>query len=296
MTDVVLSLLAGVGFGAFQTIHRRAQIGIDLYRGTFILIFGSAIVLTIVSLLTEDLSVLFNAPLISVMHFIISGFVHFFFGWTVLGISQNTIGAARTGAVVGSVPLFAAILAFFLLGEALSAGAIVGIVLVMGGVYVISAQRQAPEEGSSEPAKLVFPWWALAVALAWAVSPIFIRLGLRGLPSPLLGVTVSMYANVIGFGILLLVQRSKWKNQPIHSHGFRWEIAAAIFISLATWVRWIAIDLAEIAVVLALGRVNVPMVMILSPIIIGGAKEKVTVMLWIGAALIIAGSLILTFV
>jgi uncharacterized membrane protein len=47
--------------------------------------------------------------------------------------------------------------------------------------------------------------------------------------------------------------------------------------------------------VLALGRLNVPVVILLSPILVGKAQENVTVRVWIGAILIVAGSLILNF-
>jgi uncharacterized membrane protein len=73
------------------------------------------------------------------------------------------------------------------------------------------------------------------------------------------------------------------------------QLVAAVFVGLSTWARWIALDMAPIAVVIALGRLNVPVVILLSPLLVGRLQERVTARLWLGAALIIIGSLILNF-
>jgi len=44
-----------------------------------------------------------------------------------------------------------------------------------------------------------------------------------------------------------------------------------------------------------LGRLNVPVVILLAPMLVGKAVENVTLRVWLGAALIVAGSLILNF-
>ena len=49
------------------------------------------------------------------------------------------------------------------------------------------------------------------------------------------------------------------------------------------------------AVVLALGRLNVPVVILLSIFLVGQQQERVTGRVWLGAALIVFGSLILIF-
>jgi len=73
------------------------------------------------------------------------------------------------------------------------------------------------------------------------------------------------------------------------------QLLASVFVGLSTWTRWIALDKAAVSVVLALGRLNVPVVILLSPMLVGKAQENVTVRVWLGAALIVGGSLILNF-
>jgi uncharacterized membrane protein len=74
-----------------------------------------------------------------------------------------------------------------------------------------------------------------------------------------------------------------------------YQIAAAIFVGISTWMKWVALGMAPVAVVLALGRLNVPVVIALSLFMVGQTQEQVTARVWLGAALIVAGSLLLIF-
>lgn len=139
MTGVLWATVAGLGFGVFQSFNRRAGRSIDSYMSTFILLVVSSVILVLVSLLTEDLSLLRDAPLIAYVHFGLAGFVHFFLGWTFLTLSQKLVGAARTGALIGTTPLFAFAVGLVFFGEVLSLPVIVGIVLVILGVYLVSS-------------------------------------------------------------------------------------------------------------------------------------------------------------
>jgi drug/metabolite transporter (DMT)-like permease len=138
VTGVLWATVAGLGFGVFQSFNRRAGRSIDSYLSTFMLLVVSAIVLVIVSLLTEDLSPLREAPLMAYVNFGLAGFVHFFLGWTFLTLSQKLVGAARTGALIGTTPLFAFAVGLVFFGEVLSLPVIIGVILVISGAYLVS--------------------------------------------------------------------------------------------------------------------------------------------------------------
>jgi drug/metabolite transporter (DMT)-like permease len=138
MTGISWAIVAGIGFGLFQTVHRRAGLGIDVYRATFILILVSALILGGLSSVTQDLSLLWAAPLGALVSFALAGLIHFFLGWTLLSVSQKRVGAARTGALIGSTPLFAAVVAALTLGEFLDPPTVLGVVAIVIGVYLVS--------------------------------------------------------------------------------------------------------------------------------------------------------------
>ncbi len=294
LTGALYAALAGLGFGAFQAFNRKARAGFSIYWATFILLIVSAVLLAVGSILTEDLTMLFQAPASAYINFGLAGFVHFFLGWTLLTISQNRVGASRTGALVGATPLFATIVAALAFGEYLSVPILVGIVAIVAGVYFVSVS------GKKEANAQRFRWsdsiFGLGVALCFAISPIFIRGGLDEMDSPLLGVTIGMLISAFAYGFLLLLRREKLNISVVPRESLFYQLGAGLFVGSSTWLRWIALTYAPVAVVLALGRLNVPIVIVLSVLLVGQKEEQVTARVWLGAGLIVAGSLLLIFV
>ena len=135
----------------------------------------------------------------------------------------------------------------------------------------------------------------LGTALSFAIAAVFIRGGLEELSSPLLGVTIGMIVTTIAYAVLLIFQRRPIRLASLSRDAVIFQLLAAVFVALATWARWIALSMAPVAVVLTLGRLNVPVVILLSPFLVGRHLERVTVRVWVGSALIIIGSLILNF-
>jgi drug/metabolite transporter (DMT)-like permease len=138
MGGVFWAIAAGLGFGIFQVLNRKAGENLDAIRGTFILLVVSALVLIVLALFTMDISLLWTMPVSAIMAFAVAGFIHFFLGWTLISISQNQIGAARTGAIVGSMPLFGLVIDVMIYREVFSWQSLLGVFLVVAGVFVIS--------------------------------------------------------------------------------------------------------------------------------------------------------------
>ena len=138
MSGIVWAVMGGIGFGIFQTFNRKAGEDLDPLRGTFILIGVSASIMVMIAVLTSDISLLRTAPVTAFLAFIAAGFIHFFVGWTLISISQKQIGAARTGAVVGTMPLFGLLVDVIYYQETFSWQPLLGVFLVVAGVYVVS--------------------------------------------------------------------------------------------------------------------------------------------------------------
>lgn len=289
------AVVAGVGFGLFQTLNRRAVSRMDVYLATFVQLLISAVVLATASLATQDLHLLIGAPAGALINFAVAGFIHFFVGWTLLNASQKRIGASRTSPLIGTTPLFAAIIAAVTLSEVPNLATLAGIAMIVIGVYLVSKPTSGTASESGQPPSEATGWRAswpgLSAAFCWALSPIFIRAGLADLPSPLLGVTVGVTASALGYGLALLWQRERWQGAPVMGEAWLFKLAASFLVGLSTWARWVALDLSPIAVVLAVSMVSVPLVIFLSPFVSGKQLERVTATLWMGAALIVGGAL-----
>jgi len=250
------------------------------------------VILAVASVLTEDLSQLSKAPAVAYVNFGLAGLLHFYVGWTFLSISQNRVGASRTAVLSGSSPLFALLISAMAFDEFLRLPVLAGIFMLMGGVYLVSATDNI---GKTRQMKWRDSMFGIGTALCFSISPIFIRGGLKDLPSPLLGVTIGMGLSALAYGVTLFFRRTQLIREPVTRDALIFQLAASVFVGLSTWTRWVAFDKASVSVVLSLGRLNVPVVILLTPLLVGNAQENVTPRVWLGAALIVAGSIILNF-
>jgi drug/metabolite transporter (DMT)-like permease len=188
-----------------------------------------------------------------------------------------------------------------MLGEWLKPLAVVGVMIVVAGVYFTTPRedkfvngKNPSNPGPSTPMGIRSTLFGLATSLCWAISPIFVRQALEDLPSPLLGVEIGMIACALCYGILLLVQREKTSEKSAPSREALILLTFGGIISAAAiWGRWAAIDLTSVAIVTTLSLFSVVVVMLLSPIIVGRKYENITPQAILGAVMIVGGSVIL---
>ena len=292
MTGTAWAFASGVGFGAFQTVNRRAVARMDVYVATMIQLGVALLVLVALVLATSDRNRVDDLPAIALGWFVLGGLAHFFVGWTLLNMSQQRIGAARTSPLISTVPLFGAAVAAVTLGQFPSGWSWAGIALITLGAYVVAAERLL-----AGPHGAAFGWrdsvFGLGTALAWAVSPIFIRKGLDGFDSPLIGVTVGLAVSLAGY-VLVLALAARHRRQVGVLGDAPWlKVLAGVLVALSTWGRWVALERTTVGTVLALGLMSVPIVLLLSPVLMGREVERVSAFIWLGAALVVGGSFLL---
>jgi drug/metabolite transporter (DMT)-like permease len=287
----LLAAAAGVGFGVFQTLNRRAVGGMnDAYLATFLQLLVALSVLLVASLTTEDVGLLGEATTASLVWFSAAGLVHFFVGWTLLNMSQMRIGAARTSPLLSTNPAFGAAIAAVWLSEVPGFSSWIGIVLVLAGAFVVSLERVS-ETGWGVDWRDAAP--GLATALAWSISPLFIKEGLTGLESPLLGLTLGMVVAVVFYAAALPL-RPRVEGAAIGSwEALAFKLLAGVMVGLSVWARWVSLDYIAVAVVLALGLLSVPVVLTLSPVLMGRHVERVNAQIWAGGTLVVGGGLLL---
>lgn len=292
-TGPVLAAAAGVGFGAFQTLNRRAVGGMsDAYLATFLQLLVAMGVLLVASASTEGFDALADAAASGLAWFAAAGLVHFFVGWTLLNMSQMRIGAARTSPLLATNPVWGAAIAAAWLGEAPPAVAWAGIAVVVGGALVVSLERVG-EVGWGVRWREALP--GLLTAVAWSVSPVLIKEGLEELRSPLLGLTLGMAVALVAYAAALPF-RPRASGSALGSwESVAFKLVAGVMVGLSVWARWESLESASIAVVLALGLLSVPVVLLFSPVLMGRHLERVTAQVWTGALLVVAGGLLLIF-
>ena len=291
MTGPLWAAFAGIGFGTFQAVNRRAVGGIaDAYLSTFLQLLVALVVLVALTLGTRGFGVLEDATALGIAYFVVAGVVHFAAGWTFLNFSQMRIGAARSSPLFSTSPLWGVLVAGIWLHEVPDAVAWAGMFLVVTGALAVTVYRMGGERGrlslrDSAP--------GLATALMWAISPVLVKEGLDGLPSPLVGVTIGMAAAVLLYAVALAVRTGGESVRALSTEALSLKGAAGVLLGFSVWARWEALDFTTVAVVLSIGLLSVPTVLVLAPVIAGRHLEHVTLGLWGDSALVVGGSLLL---
>jgi drug/metabolite transporter (DMT)-like permease len=288
VSGAVVAAASGVGFGLFQTLNIRAVRGMDPFASTFVQIAVAAGALLVASLVTGGLSELGDAPSSALLYFAAAGVLHFIAGWTLLNISQKRIGAARTSPLLTTVPLFGIAIAALTVGQLPEAIELPAIALMVLGAYVVVSRG-----AGGRHTRLVDALPALACALCWALSPALTVRGLDRLDDPLVGLTLGLCVSVVGYLLAFAAWRRGIGLRTAGRSALAIKLLAGVLVGLSTWGRWAALDGTTVAAVLALNLLSIPVVLIASPLMAGRHAEHVTPRVWTGAALVVAGSLLL---
>ena len=140
MLGVALSLAAALGFAGSAVF---ARIGLQHVRPTT----GTLVSLLIGIGFTLSLSIIFNRREIMALSgiaflwFFISGVINFPLGRLLNYTGVSKIGVSKSTPIVGSSPLFAAMLAITVGGETINAFIMIGTLAIIGGVALIVGQR-----------------------------------------------------------------------------------------------------------------------------------------------------------
>jgi drug/metabolite transporter (DMT)-like permease len=288
VTGALVAAASGIGFGLFQSLNVRAVRGMDPYASTFLQIFVAALALGALAVATGGIADLEGAPASALVDFAAAGLLHFVAGWTCLNLSQKRIGAARTSPLLVTVPLFGIAIAAVTVGQLPAAVELPAIALMVAGAYVVASRGTR-----ARPVRLVDALPALACAFCWALSPVLTLRGLEGIDNPLLGITLGLVVSVVGYGLAFAVVGRDLGLTTAGREALVIKLVAGILVGLSTWARWAALDSAAVAVVLTLNLLSVPVVLIGAPLVSGRHVERVTARVWLGAALVVGGSLLL---
>lgn len=165
MSGVVWALVAAVAFAVTQIFNRKSNQLIDAYRTAFGLLATAAVVLIVRMLVTGEFALLAEAPVSSLVYFVLATFIHYVGGWTLIALSQQRIGVARSKALVGAAPLVGAILAAFVLDETFALPIAAGVMIAVVGVWLVSMSSYRSVRGI----RWSKPWYALTrlITMGW---------------------------------------------------------------------------------------------------------------------------------
>ena len=178
-------------------------------------------------------------------------------------------------------------LGLVLLGESPPPGALAAIAPMMVGAWLLASR------GSADLRIQRDTLFAFGTAFMWSLSAVITVEALKGLDSPLLGVTLGLLAATATLGGVLLARGSLGTIGSIAGNTLALKLSAAVLVAFATWSRLLALDETDVAVVLATNLVAVPITLLLAPLMVGRHLEQADARIWGGASLVLAGVLAL---
>lgn len=212
-TGVLYALIAGLFWGTSPVLVKRGLAHADVSAAT--LYQQATILLTLVcsALLEGDLFARKIAPL-AILIFGATGIVGAYLGRTLFVQSVDQIGAARAQSLNNSSPLITVLLAALLLGESLSPAVLVGVLLIISGVFFVRERRSETKQS----ARLLTATSVLAT-VCYGIVPVLKKFGTDHGGPPVIGALV-MHATglvlLLTLGSLLKIER-KWERIPTSS-------------------------------------------------------------------------------
>ena len=203
-----------------------------------------------------------------------------------------------------SAVVLSALFGTLLFGEPFNAILLLGIALTIGGVYLISKQPGPGPNDSQNDSGPYFSWviWqgiliGLLTGACWAISPVFFRWGYEETPSVFVAVLISLVAGwIVSVGVWMVMcnrdGRQKQANdvpalKPVAF--WTWQLLAGIVVGASIFGRWVALIDLPIVVVNSINMMVAPMVVFLSPRLLGRALESSGWRLWVGTISILVG-------
>ncbi len=284
--SILYSLIASFGFAVSHILIRRGLARSNPLAGFAISIVISALTLWSMAAATLPLAV-FRTH--AVWYFAVGGLFASGLGRWLIYVSIDRLGVARSIPVVSTTPMFASILAVFLVGEHWTLGAFFGTALIIGGVVVIS--RTHEQRADWHRADLAFP---LLGALSFAFSASVRKLGFFIDNVPIMASCVNATTGLVLAVLMIYGQGGPGKVLRMSRSVFWWFVAAGVGNTTGMLANFYALSTGDIVIVEPLISTNPVLTVVLTAIFLRDV-ETVNLRVCIGVAFTFAGTLLLVY-
>jgi len=135
---IFFSIWAALFFSLSHITLRKGVTKLGVSSGTIIMLLAGTVSTLVIALILDGVQVLSPFNGVSILYFALGGVIHFLGGWGFQNASASRIGPTRLSAMTGSTPLFAAILAFITLNQVVNVYILMGIFLIVSGIFTIT--------------------------------------------------------------------------------------------------------------------------------------------------------------
>jgi drug/metabolite transporter (DMT)-like permease len=278
MLAIAFGILASICFAAASLLAQRGLYIVPTPWGAWVTLVANT-----VFLLAFHFVLYPNAPIFQLenLTFVVVGL--FVPGMTRVLTFRGirTMGSAITSTIVNTTPMFSTGLAMLALGERPGPLVLAGVVLIVGGLVIISWEGS---ERSWKGTELIFPFLA---ALLFSMKDVTVRWGLGGSASPILAAAIAAFTSTIE---IFLINRYLYKEAFVlpPKHVIQWFVSSGIFTGGSFLFMFLALSMERVSIIAPLINSYAVFVLVLTPLI-ARQIERVTLSKAAGALLVVAG-------
>ncbi|HEX9443344.1 MAG TPA: DMT family transporter [Candidatus Binatia bacterium] len=276
------SLQAALFFATSHVLIRRGLATSNAVTGAFVSLGLTALILWALLPFFTPLSDL-RTPAVWV--FLAAGLFAPGIGRTLTYVGIEKLGVARSTPISNASPMFASVLAVFVLGEIWSPVNFLGTALVISGIAILSGARGG--KGRWRRLDLVYP---VVAAVVFGVSTNLRKLGLTIASRPLMAAAVTATTAFV-FVVCLLQARGGLPALKLSRSNYRWFFAAGFANTAATLSVFHALSFGEVVVVEPLVASNPVFSLIMSAVFLKDL-ETITPRVVAGALCTVAGTVL----
>ena len=164
------ALGAAISWAVAPILYRRALFSMKPISANIVRCASNAAILVIILFAFGKAGAIASLPIETIIAIVASGIIGLGIGDTLYMIGLNSVGVSRAVPLASTYPLFSLVWATFLLGEPVTATAVLGAFVILLGIWLLSKEKNenAAEAKSKLALKGVIA--SLATAVAWSVS------------------------------------------------------------------------------------------------------------------------------
>jgi len=170
MLGEIAALGAAVSWAVAPILYRKALSSVSPVSANIVRCASNAGVLVVVLLALGLTGALASLPVQVIVVVVVSGFVGLGVGDTLYMVGLKSIGVARAVPLAATYPLFSLLWATLLLGEPLTAAAVLGTVVILLGIWFLSRERVDSAVHVHGRLELTGVAVSLLTAVVWSVS------------------------------------------------------------------------------------------------------------------------------
>ncbi len=256
MNGLLLALFSALTFAFVNILIRRAMFRSgDAYSGVVITLFLGTLVFGAWVLISGQSIGLESFSWLGVGSLALAGIVHFIAGRAFSYNAIRIVGSNRAIPVQTSYILIAAILGIVFFGEPLTLPLGLALVLVVGGIIILSRGHGASTEAMpalSGRSRVRGISYALGTAVCWGVSPVLIKFGLEEFGSAALATFISGLAATVIIGLTLFLPQNRRRLLALDRITLGILTLVALATAVAQIARYVALDFAVVSTVVPL--------------------------------------------